>query len=197
MNNPITNIITKWIEDNSRVIDFGCGDGSLLTELRDNKHILGYGIEIDPDGINECLKNNISVVEKDIDDGIDEFVNCNFDVAVMASSIQCLKEPNIALKKILNLSNKCIVTIPNLGYWRCRLALLLGRMPVTPSLPSSWYGTENIHLCTIKDFEKLCESEGFAINERFFLNDKGIKSTLSTQLPNTFASEGVYLLAKK
>tara|TARA_B100001778_G_C18221704_1_gene464767 strand:+ start:10 stop:603 length:594 start_codon:yes stop_codon:yes gene_type:complete len=197
MNNPITNIITKWIEDNSRVIDFGCGDGSLLTELRDNKHILGYGIEIDPDGINECLKNNISVVEKDIDDGIDEFVNCNFDVAVMASSIQCLKEPNIALKKILNLSNKCIVTIPNLGYWRCRLALLLGRMPVTPSLPSSWYGTENIHLCTIKDFEDLCKEEDFIIEENMHLNKKRQVSSLAKLMPNLLSCEGVYLLARK
>ena len=111
----------------------------------------------------------------------------------MASSIQCLKEPNVALDKILNLSNKCIVTIPNLGYWRCRLALLLGRMPVTPSLPSSWYGTENIHLCTIKDFEDLCLQEDFIID----LNKKRGKSGFAAIAPNLLSSEGVYLLARK
>lgn len=118
-------------------------------------------------------------------------------MAIMASSIQCLKEPHIALRKMLNLSKQCIVTLPNLGFWKCRLDLASGRMPVTPNLPSSWYETKNLHLCTIKDFEKLCESEGFSINERFFLNDKGDKSILSSNIPNTFASEGVYLLAKK
>ena len=159
MNNPLTNIVQDWIQPSSNVIDFGCGDGSLLQELREHKQTIGYGIEIDPEGIVSCLKKNIPVIEKNIDDGIDEFSECSFDVAIMASSIQCLKEPNVALDKILNLSDKCIVTIPNLGYWRCRLALLLGRMPVTPSLPSSWYGTENIHLCTIKDFEDLSPSK--------------------------------------
>ena len=197
MNNPITNIITKWIEDKSRVIDFGCGDGSLLTELRDKKNILGYGIEIDPNGILSCLRKNIPVIEKNIDDGIDEFSECSFDVAIMASSIQCLKEPNVALGKILNLSNKCIVTIPNLGYWRCRLALLLGRMPVTPSLPSSWYGTENIHLCTIKDFEDLCSKENIIIEDSIHLNKERNKSKFAAIAPNLLSSEGVYLLARK
>ena len=165
MNNPLTNIVQDWIQSSSNVIDFGCGDGSLLEELREQKQTIGYGIEIDPNGILSCLRKNIPVIEKNIDDGIDEFSECSFDVAIMASSIQCLKEPNVALGKILNLSNKCIVTIPNLGYWRCRLALLLGRMPVTPSLPSSWYGTENIHLCTIKDFEDLCSKENIIIED--------------------------------
>ena len=197
MNNPLTNIVQDWIQPSSNVIDFGCGDGSLLQELREHKQTIGYGIEIDPEGIVSCLKKNIPVIEKNIDDGIDEFSECSFDVAIMASSIQCLKEPNVALDKILNLSNKCIVTIPNLGYWRCRLALLLGRMPVTPSLPSSWYGTENIHLCTIKDFEDLCIKEGFIIEDSVHLNKRRGKSGFAAIAPNLLSSEGVYLLARK
>ena len=197
MNNPLTNIVQDWIQPSSNVIDFGCGDGSLLQELREHKQTIGYGIEIDPEGIVSCLKKNIPVIEKNIDDGIDEFSECSFDVAIMASSIQCLKEPNVALDKILNLSDKCIVTIPNLGYWRCRLALLLGRMPVTPSLPSSWYGTENIHLCTIKDFEDLCIKEGFIIEDSVHLNKKRGKSRFAAIAPNLLSSEGVYLLARK
>ena len=197
MNNPLTNIVQDWIQSSSNVIDFGCGDGSLLEELREQKQTIGYGIEIDPEGIVSCLKKNIPVIEKNIDDGIEEFSECSFDVAIMASSIQCLKEPNVALDKILNLSKKCIVTIPNLGYWRCRLALLLGRMPVTPSLPSSWYGTENIHLCTIKDFEALCVQEDFIIEASVHLNKERNNSNFASIAPNLFSSEGVYLLARK
>ena len=96
MNNPLTNIVQDWIQSSSNVIDFGCGDGSLLEELREQKQTIGYGIEIDPNGILSCLRKNIPVIEKNIDDGIDEFSECSFDVAIMASSIQCLKEPNVA-----------------------------------------------------------------------------------------------------
>ena len=197
MINPLVNIIENWVEPGSNIIDFGCGDGALLKEFRDKKNTVGYGIEIDPDGIIQCLKNDIAVVEKNIDDGIDEFSECNFDIAIMASSIQCLKEPKEALIKILNLSNKCIVTIPNLGYWRCRIDLLLGRMPVTPSLPSSWHGTENIHLCTIKDFEDLCAEEDFMILDSMHLNKDRKQSKISALLPNLLSSEGVYLLARQ
>lgn len=197
MNNQKANIIKNWIPNESKVIDFGCGDGSLLKNLIDQKGVHGYGVEIDHSKIQECVHKGISIVEKDIDEGIEDFKSSNFDVAIMVSSIQCLKEPHIALRKMLNLSKQCIVTLPNLGFWKCRIDLALGKMPVTPNLPSSWYETKNLHLCTIKDFEGLCESEGFLINERFYLNDKGGKNILSSAMPNSFASEGVYLLARK
>ena len=193
----ISKIITDWVPSQSKVIDFGCGDGSLLKDLIDTKNICGYGVEIDPQMINECIEKGISVIEKDIDKGIQDFELSNFDIAIMASSIQCLKNPNIAMRRMLRLSNKCIVTLPNFGYWKCRLALLAGKMPVTPSLPSSWYETENLHLCTISDFEKLCSDSGFIIDERIFLNSSSKKGVLASIMPNIFASEGVYLLGKK
>ena len=193
----ISKIITDWVPSQSKVIDFGCGDGSLLKDLIDTKNICGYGVEIDPQMINECIEKGISVIEKDIDKGIQDFELSNFDIAIMASSIQCLKNPNIAMRRMLRLSNKCIVTLPNFGYWRCRLALLAGKMPVTPSLPSSWYETENLHLCTISDFEKLCSDSGFIIDERIFLNSSSKKGVLASIMPNIFASEGVYLLGRK
>jgi methionine biosynthesis protein MetW len=197
MNASLTHIIKEWVPKKGKVIDFGCGDGSLLKELIEQKNIRGYGVEIDHSKIQDCILKGISVIEKDIDEGIQDFESCNFDIAIMASSIQCLKEPHLALRKMLNLSKQCIVTLPNLGFWKCRLDLAQGRMPVTPNLPSSWYETKNLHLCTIKDFEKLCGDEDFVINERLFLNDKSVKSMLASSFPNTFASEGVYLLAKK
>ena len=193
----ISKIITDWVPSQSKVIDFGCGNGSLLKDLIDTKNICGYGVEIDHQMIAECIKKGISVIEKDIDEGIQDFESSSFDIAIMASSIQCLKNPNITMRRMLKLSNKCIVTLPNFGYWKCRLALLAGKMPVTPSLPSSWYETENLHLCTISDFEKLCSDSGFIIDERIFLNSSSKKGLLASIMPNIFASEGVYLLGKK
>ena len=146
--------------------------------------------------LNRKAKSEESQVDVD-NEGIQDFESSDFDIAIMASSIQCLKNPDIALKRMLRLSKKCIVTLPNLGYWKCRLALLLGKMPVTPNLPSSWYETENLHLCTIKDFEKLCSDSGFVIDERIFLDSSGVESATASLLPNLLASEGVYLLARK
>ena len=197
MASEISKIIRDWVPSQSKVIDFGCGDGSLLKDLIDTKNICGYGVEIDHRMIAQCIEKGISVVEKDIDEGIQDFELSNFDIAIMASSIQCLKNPNIAMRRMLKLSNKCIVTLPNFGYWRCRLALLAGKMPVTPSLPSSWYETENLHLCTINDFEELCSDAGFIIDERIFLNSSNKKGLLASVMPNMFASEGVYLLGRK
>ena len=114
----------------------------------------------------------------------------------MARSIQCLKNPANALKGMLKLSKRCVVTLPNLGYWRCRLNIVSGEMPVTPELPSSWYETENIHLCTIKDFEKLCTDENIKIKDKVFLNKNGDRSKFVTIKPNLLAVEGVYLLEK-
>lgn len=197
MNISLTKIIESWITDNSKVIDFGCGDGSLLQFLIDNKNVNGYGVEIDHEKIQQCVEKGLSVIEQDIDEGIQDFVSSNFDFAIMASSIQCLKNPHIALGRMLDLSKQCVVTLPNLGYWRCRLNLLSGKMPVTPNLPSSWYETDNLHLCTIKDFEKLCADKGFVINKKIFLNGQGKKGTLASLFPNIFSSEGVYLLERK
>jgi methionine biosynthesis protein MetW len=197
MNISLTKIIESWITDNSKVIDFGCGDGSLLQFLINNKNVNGYGVEIDHEKIQQCVEKGLSVIEQDIDEGIQDFVSSNFDFAIMASSIQCLKNPHIALGRMLDLSKQCVVTLPNLGYWRCRLNLLSGKMPVTPNLPSSWYETDNLHLCTIKDFEKLCADKGFVVNKKIFLNGQGKKGTLASLFPNIFSSEGVYLLERK
>ena len=197
MNISLTKIIESWITDNSKVIDFGCGDGSLLQFLIHNKNVSGYGVEIDHQKIQQCVEKGLSVIEQDIDEGIQDFVSSNFDFAIMASSIQCLKNPHIALGRMLDLSKQCVVTLPNLGYWRCRLNLLSGKMPVTPNLPSSWYETDNLHLCTIKDFEKLCADKGFVVNKKIFLNGQGKKGTLASLFPNIFSSEGVYLLERK
>ena len=192
----LSQIIKNWVPENSKVIDFGCGSGSLLNELITNKNVLGYGVEINDLKIAECIQKGVPVIKQDIDKGINEFISSNFDLSIMARSIQCLKNPDLALNEMLQLSKRCVVTVPNLGYWKCRINLASGKMPVTPELPSSWYETENIHLCTIKDFEKLCSDKNIKVIDKIFINKQGKQSFLSSKNPNLFAVEGVYLLEK-
>ena len=192
----LSKIINSWVPENSKVIDFGCGDGSLLKELFENKQVLGYGVEINDTKIEKCIGKGVPVIKLDIDKGLNDFMSSNFDLSIMARSIQCLKNPDLALNRMLELSKRCVVTLPNLGYWRCRINLASGKMPITPELPSSWYETENIHLCTIKDFENLCLKENININDKVFINRNGDQGGLSKINPNLFAVEGVYLLEK-
>ncbi len=192
----LSKIINSWVPENSKVIDFGCGDGSLLKELFENKQVLGYGVEINDTKIEKCIEKGVPVIKLNIDKGLNDFMSSNFDLSIMARSIQCLKNPDLALNRMLKLSKRCVVTLPNLGYWRCRINLALGKMPITPDLPSSWYETENIHLCTIKDFENLCLKENINIKDKVFINRNGDQGGLSKINPNLFAVEGVYLLEK-
>tara|TARA_B100000900_G_scaffold213082_1_gene180572 strand:+ start:89 stop:679 length:591 start_codon:yes stop_codon:yes gene_type:complete len=192
----LSKIINSWVPENSKVIDFGCGDGSLLKELFESKQVLGYGVEINDSKIEKCIEKGIPVIKLDIDKGLNDFMSSNFDLSIMARSIQCLKNPDLALNRMLDLSKRCVVTLPNLGYWRCRINLASGKMPITPELPSSWYETENIHLCTIKDFENLCLKENIRIKDKVFINRSGNQGGLSKINPNLFAVEGVYLLEK-
>ncbi len=193
----LSKIINSWVPENSKVIDFGCGDGSLLKELFENKQVLGYGVEINDIKIEKCIEKGIPVIKLDIDKGLNDFMSSNFDLSIMARSIQCLKNPDLALNRMLELSKRCVVTLPNLGYWRCRINLASGKMPITPELPSSWYETENIHLCTIKDFENLCLKENIRIKDKVFINRNGDQGGLSKINPNLFAVEGVYLLERQ
>ena len=196
MAKKLSKIINSWVPENSKVIDFGCGDGSLLKELFENKQVLGYGVEINDTKIEKCIEKGVPVIKLDIDKGLNDFMSSNFDLSIMARSIQCLKNPDLALNRMLELSKRCVVTLPNLGYWRCRINLASGKMPITPELPSSWYETENIHLCTIKDFENLCLKENISIKDKVFINRNGDQGGLSKIIPNLVAVEGVYLLEK-
>ena len=196
MSTKLTKIINHWVPKNSKVIDFGCGEGSLLSELIETKDVLGYGVEISDSKIEKCIEKGVPVIKHDIDYGMDQFMRSGFDLSIMARSIQCLKNPNLALNNMLQISKRCVVTLPNLGYWSCRINLAFGKMPVTPELPSSWYETENIHLCTIRDFEDLCSNENINIKDRIYLNKNGTQGNLASLSPNFLAVEGVYLLEK-
>ena len=196
MMNSLEHIVINWVETNSKVIDFGCGDGSLLKSLSRAKGTTGYGVENDPLKIQDCIKNGISVIQQDIDAGLLEYKNMGFDVAIMASSIQCLRKPKEALQNILEVANQCVITLPNFGNWELRTGLLKGKMPSSPQLPAKWYETTNVHLCTIADFEELCATEQFNIHKKVYLNRRGKTSWLTNCFPNFLAAEAIYLLGK-
>ena len=134
--------INDWISRDSKVLDLGCGDGSLLNDLRKEKSASGLGIEIDAEKIKSCLKKGISVIEQDIDSGLENFGNQSFDYVVMSQSIQALKKPEVALEEIVRIGKECIVSIPNFANIKCRLQLFFkGQMPVSSALPHDWYST--------------------------------------------------------
>ena len=118
----------------------------------------------------------------------------DFDVAIMASSIQCLRKPKNAMQNILKVANECVITLPNFGNWELRAGLLRGKMPSSVQLPAKWYETKNLHLCTIADFEELCVKESFNIKKKVYLNNEGASTWLTNTFPNLFAAEAVYLI---
>lgn len=194
MDSQLQSIVLDWIPSNSKVVDFGCGDGTLLKALRKKKFVTGYGVENDPEKINDCIANGISVIQQDIDISIQNYKGMGFDVAVMASSIQCLRRPRNAMRNILQVANECVITLPNFGNWELRLGILNGRMPSSAQLPAKWYETKNLHLCTIADFEELCREESFTIKKKIYINRAGKSSRLASRFPNLFAAQAVYLI---
>ena len=190
--------INDWISRDSKVLDLGCGDGSLLNDLRKEKSTSGLGIEIDAEKIKSCLKKGISVIEQDIDSGLENFGNQSFDYVVMSQSIQALKKPEVALEEIVRIGKECIVSIPNFANIKCRLQLFFkGQMPVSNALPHDWYSTPNLHLCSLEDFEELCKKSNIKIVERKLSKINGEESILMRLLPNLFSEVALYKLVKE
>ena len=190
-------VIEKWVEVRSKVLDLGCGNGNILSELQKTKDINGLGVEIEEKNIEECLLQNINVLEQNIDDGLINFSSDSFDVVILSQTIQVLKNPDTALEEITRIGKTCIVTIPNFGHWRSRLSLLLnGRMPVTSPLPESWHATPNIHLCTLKDFEMLCSELLISIEERVTVNSNNQSKWYLDIWPNLFSASAIYKISK-
>ena len=190
-------VIEKWVEVRSKVLDLGCGNGNILSELQKTKDVIGLGVEIEEKNIEECLLQNINVIEQNIDDGLNNFSSDSFDVVILSQTIQVLKNPNNALEEITRIGKTCIVTIPNFGHWRSRLSLLFnGRMPVTSPLPESWHATPNIHLCTLKDFEMLCSELLITIEERVTVNSNNENKWYLNIWPNLFSASAIYKISK-
>jgi methionine biosynthesis protein MetW len=186
-------LISRWIPEGSRVLDLGCGDGVLLAGLAATKGTKGYGIEIDDANVLASVKNAVNVVQTDIESGLANFGDGSFDFVILSHTLQAMRNAESVINEMLRVGREGIVTFPNFGYWRHRLDILRGHMPVSKALPYSWYDTPNIHLCTVKDFEDLCEKVGAEIlDERVIHGDDTI-----TLLPNLLGSVGVFRFRRK
>jgi methionine biosynthesis protein MetW len=187
--------IAGWIPDRARVLDLGCGDGALLAHLAATRGVRGYGLEIDPEKVTAGIARGVNMIQADLDHGLSEFSDAAFDVVVMTQALQALQRPDHALADMLRVGQRAIVTFPNFGHWRVRLALLAGRMPVTPSLPDRWFDTPNIHLCTVADFEALCTARGGRIRRRALLKAGRAAQGFTNRWPNLLAEDALYELS--
>ena len=186
-------LIGSWIPERSRVLDLGCGDGVLLAGLTATHGTTGYGIEIDAANVLASVKNGVNVVQADIEAGLANFEDNSFDFVILSQTLQAMRNAESVLNQMLRVGREGIVTFPNFGYWRHRLDILRGHMPVSESLPYSWYDTPNIHLCTVKDFEGLCVKVGAEIlDERVIHGGRTINV-----MPNLFGSLGVFRFRRK
>ena len=150
-------IISNIIKENTRVLDVGCDDGSLMELLKENKNVDIRGIEISKQKVQTCISKGLTVIEGDAEFDLKQFPDKSFDYVVLGQTLQAFINPEIVIEELLRVGKKAIVTIPNFGHWKVRLNLLIqGTMPVTKTLPNEWYNTPNIHMCTIKDFEIHC-----------------------------------------
>ena len=178
-------IITEWINPNSRILDLGCGDGSLLKLLNVKRNISGYGVDSSIDKTIKSLDNSINILNADINDHMGYFKDKSFDFVILAQSLQVVENPVLLIKEMLRIGNEVIISFPNMGYWKSRLYLFFkGEMPVTRELPYNWHSTPNIHLCTISDFKKMCLINNFEIINEVVnnINGKDISSSYFNNL---------------
>jgi methionine biosynthesis protein MetW len=190
------NEIQHWIQQGSRILDLGCGDGTLLKFLIDTKKVQGYGLEIDPAQINTCIDKGLNVIEQNLDRGLGNFADKSFDTVLMTQALQTLHFPHLVLDEMLRVGKECIVTFPNFGHWKARFYLAThGRMPVSDLLPYEWYDTPNIHFCTFKDFEVLCHERNIKVINRQVVNEQS-GQTLKDFMPNLFGETAIYHLSK-
>ena len=186
-------IIENWTHQNSKVLDLGCGDGSLLNYLKEKKDIKGFGIEKNKDNWLLSLKNNIDVIQMDLEAGLAGFETNSFDLVILSRTIQSMNHIEEIIHEMMRVGKEVIITFPNFGYWKNRFQIMKGNMPVSDELPYKWFETPNIHLCTIQDFDNLCRANKIKVEQRLILTDK--KSV--NFYPNFFGALALYKLVSK
>jgi methionine biosynthesis protein MetW len=192
-------LIAEMVSAGARVLDVGCGDGTLLRLLSEKRGVDGRGIELSQAGVNSCVAQGLSVIQGDADTDLVHYPDLAFDFAILSQTLQATYSPRHVLEQLLRIGKRAVVSFPNFGHWRVRGQLLFGgRMPLTDNLPDRWYDTPNIHLCTIKDFRGLCKDVGARVERAVALNAYGRK--LGVSMPaiaqNLFGEQAVFLLSR-
>tara|TARA_B100001059_G_scaffold26057_1_gene20964 strand:- start:1225 stop:1821 length:597 start_codon:yes stop_codon:yes gene_type:complete len=192
-------IISDMITNNTRVLDVGCDDGTLMEFLKKNKNVDIRGIEISKNKVQICIAKGLTVIEGNAEFDLKQFPNDSFDYVVLGQTLQAFINPEIVIKELLRVGKKTIITIPNFGYWKVRLNLLFkGTMPVTKKLPNNWYNTPNIHMCTIKDFVEFSKLINFKIFKSLALMNNNVSTINNSNLffKNLFSELGIFLIEK-
>ncbi len=190
-------IIQNWVPANSQVLDLGCGQGELLSFLKEQKQCKTYGLEINADSIVSCIEKGINVIEHNLNDGLQHFNDDSVDTVIMTQALQAVNRPDRLLDEMLRVGKEAIITFPNFGYWRTRLFLLhKGGMPMSKTLPYAWYDTPNIHLCTFHDFENLCREKKLTIRERTVVNKNHQESLAIRLWPNLLGEIAIYRVSR-
>tara|TARA_B100001250_G_scaffold40042_1_gene31798 strand:- start:463 stop:1062 length:600 start_codon:yes stop_codon:yes gene_type:complete len=193
-------IISKLIEKNSKALDVGCGNGELMKYLFENKTKDIRGLEISKKSVQNCLSKGLPVIEGDAENDLIQFPNHSFDYVILSQTLQAFLNPEIVISNLLRVGKKAIVTIPNFGYWKVRLELLIkGTMPVTKNLPYEWHNTPNLHMCTIKDFYIFCEKRNVKIVKSLALNQERTSeiSFKNLKYKNIISELGIFLIENK
>jgi methionine biosynthesis protein MetW len=180
-------------------LDVGCGDGTLMEYLKENKKIDIRGIEISKNNVQKCVGKGLIVIEGDAEKDLIQFPDSSFDYVILSQTLQAFLNPEIVINELLRVGKKAIVTVPNFGFWRVRLHLLIrGTMPITKNLPNEWFNTPNIHMCTIKDFFNFCNNRKIKLDKSLALHNTAISSinNINLSIKNLSAELGIFLINK-
>ncbi|ALN74369.1 methionine biosynthesis protein MetW [Aureimonas sp. AU20] len=192
-------LIADLVAEGSRVIDIGCGDGSLMSLLESRRGVDARGIELSQPGVNECVRRGLSVIQGDADRDLVHYPDGAFDYAILSQTIQATENPKLVLAELLRIGRRVVVSFPNFGHWSVRFSLFFkGRMPVTRNLSYAWYDTPNIHFCTIRDFVELTREVGAEVESAIALNAAGER--MGMRMPwwfwNLFGQQAVFVLKR-
>ena len=190
-------VIADLLPTNVRVLDVGCGDGSLMSHLIEKKNIEARGLELKKENVTKCIYKGLPVIEGNAETELNQFPNQSFDYVILSQTLQAFYNPERVLKDLLRIGKSVIISIPNFGYWKVRTSLLFfGKMPVTKTLPNSWYNTPNLHMCTIKDLFHFCAEKNIEIKKAIGINEDKTSEIKkgNLEIKNFFSKLGIFLI---